>query len=142
MAGIYESAQIGIRQDIADIVANVRADQMPFTSMIRKRPRPLQKLTQWQMEDYPATPHAAGSVDPLRDARTMEDELILADLAVVEKRLDRLEKGRQDAGDSRLLLQFGKNLALGDPALLRPDPGERLLRPGRPPGAGGPPRTP
>jgi GTP-binding protein YchF len=40
----------------------------------------------------PAVAHAAGSIDPRRDARTMEDELILADLAVVEKRLDRLSK--------------------------------------------------
>ena len=40
----------------------------------------------------PAIPHAAGSIDPLRDARTMEDELILADLAVVEKRLERLAR--------------------------------------------------
>ena len=40
----------------------------------------------------PAVPHAAGSVDARRDARAMEDELILADLAVVEKRLDRLAK--------------------------------------------------
>jgi GTP-binding protein YchF len=40
----------------------------------------------------PAIPHAAGSIAPARDARSMEDELILADLAVVEKRLDRLEK--------------------------------------------------
>jgi GTP-binding protein YchF len=40
----------------------------------------------------PAIPHAAGSIDPRRDATTMEDELILADLAVVEKRLDRLAK--------------------------------------------------
>jgi GTP-binding protein YchF len=40
----------------------------------------------------PAIPHAAGSIDPRRDARTMEDELILADLAVVEKRLERLAK--------------------------------------------------
>lgn len=40
----------------------------------------------------PAIPHAAGSIDPRRDARAMEDELILADLAVVEKRLDRLAK--------------------------------------------------
>jgi hypothetical protein len=40
----------------------------------------------------PAIPHAAGSVDPRRDARAMEDELILADLAVVEKRLERLAK--------------------------------------------------
>ncbi len=40
----------------------------------------------------PAIAHAAGSVDPRRDVRSMEDELILADLAVVEKRLDRLTK--------------------------------------------------
>ncbi|MDO8834801.1 MAG: DUF933 domain-containing protein [Vicinamibacterales bacterium] len=40
----------------------------------------------------PAVAHAAGSVDPRRDARSMEDELILADLAVVEKRLERLAK--------------------------------------------------
>jgi GTP-binding protein YchF len=37
-------------------------------------------------------PHPAGSVDPLRDARTMEEELILADLGVVERRLERLDK--------------------------------------------------
>jgi len=42
--------------------------------------------------DDPAIPHAAGSIDPVRDARAMEDELILADLAVVEKRLERLAK--------------------------------------------------
>ena len=40
----------------------------------------------------PAIAHAAGSIDPRRDARTMDDELILADLAVVEKRLERLAK--------------------------------------------------
>ena len=40
----------------------------------------------------PTVPHPAGSVDPARDVRTMEDELILADLGVVEKRLERLER--------------------------------------------------
>ena len=45
----------------------------------------------------PAIPHAAGSLDPPRDARTMEDELILADLAVVEKRLERLSKDLKKA---------------------------------------------
>jgi GTP-binding protein YchF len=39
-----------------------------------------------------AVAHPAGSVDPARDAQAMEDELILADLGVVERRLDRLEK--------------------------------------------------
>jgi len=39
-----------------------------------------------------SVPHPQGSVDPVRDLRTIEDELILADLGVVERRLERLEK--------------------------------------------------
>src|SRR6187551_825474 len=37
-------------------------------------------------------PHPSGSVDPARDAQAMEDELILADLGVAERRLERLDK--------------------------------------------------
>jgi GTP-binding protein YchF len=40
----------------------------------------------------PSVPHPAGSVDPARDVRTMEDEVLLADLGVVERRLERLER--------------------------------------------------
>ena len=40
----------------------------------------------------PSVPHPAGSIDPARDVRTMEDELILADLGVVERRMERLER--------------------------------------------------
>src|SRR5437867_4950564 len=40
----------------------------------------------------PAVAHLSGSVDPSRDAQAMEDELILADLGVAERRLERLEK--------------------------------------------------
>jgi ribosome-binding ATPase len=36
--------------------------------------------------------HPRGSVNPARDAQAMEDELILADLGVVERRLERLDK--------------------------------------------------
>lgn len=36
-------------------------------------------------------PHPDGSLDPLRDARMLELELILADLSSVERRLERLE---------------------------------------------------
>jgi GTP-binding protein YchF len=36
--------------------------------------------------------HPGGSIDPGRDAQSMEDGLILADLGVVERRLERLEK--------------------------------------------------
>jgi len=50
----------------------------------------------------PAIAHAAVSIDPRRDARTMEDELILADLAVVEKRIERLGKDLRKARTSEL----------------------------------------
>jgi len=40
----------------------------------------------------PSVAHPAGSIDPARDAQAMEDELILADLGVAERRLERLEK--------------------------------------------------
>jgi GTP-binding protein YchF len=39
-----------------------------------------------------SVPHASGSIDPARDAKTMEDELLLADLGIVERRLERIEK--------------------------------------------------
>lgn len=40
----------------------------------------------------PAVPHAAGSVDPLRDAQSLDLELMLLDLEQIERRLERLEK--------------------------------------------------
>lgn len=40
-------------------------------------------------------PHEHGSVDPVRDLHDVDTELILADLAMVEKRLERLEKDRR-----------------------------------------------
>ena len=40
----------------------------------------------------PAVPHPTGAVHPARDAQAMEDELLLADLGVAERRLERLEK--------------------------------------------------
>jgi ribosome-binding ATPase len=40
-------------------------------------------------------PHEFGSVDPMRDAENVELELILSDLVVVEKRMERLDKDRK-----------------------------------------------
>src|SRR5918912_210211 len=40
-------------------------------------------------------PHEKGSVDPARDLADVEMELILSDLVVVEKRLERLDKDRK-----------------------------------------------
>ncbi|MEM7480615.1 MAG: redox-regulated ATPase YchF [Acidobacteriota bacterium] len=40
-------------------------------------------------------PHPAGSVDPARDAATIDLELILADYELVERRIERLEKSKK-----------------------------------------------
>jgi GTP-binding protein YchF len=50
----------------------------------------------------PAVPHASGSIDPARDVRTMEDEVILADLGVVERRLERLERDLKKGSNADL----------------------------------------
>ena len=69
----------------------------------------------------PSVPHPSGSVDPARDAQAMEDELILADLGVVERRLERLEKDSRRAGradletERALLLRCQPALESGQP---------------------------
>jgi GTP-binding protein YchF len=50
----------------------------------------------------PSVPHPAGSVDAARDVRTMEEELILADLGVVERRLERLERDLKKGSNPEL----------------------------------------
>ena len=39
-----------------------------------------------------SVPHPSGSINPARDAQAMEDELLLADLGVAERRLERIQK--------------------------------------------------
>ncbi|HEX8984027.1 MAG TPA: GTPase, partial [Bryobacteraceae bacterium] len=43
----------------------------------------------------PAVPHEAGSLDPVRDLENVDLELILSDLVVIEKRMERLDKDRK-----------------------------------------------
>jgi ribosome-binding ATPase len=52
-----------------------------------------------------AVAHSAGSVNPARDAQTMEDELILADLGVTERRLERIEKDLKKSKTADLELE-------------------------------------
>jgi len=51
-------------------------------------------------------PHEKGSVDPFRDIEDVDVELILSDLVVVEKRLERLEKDRKKAHGAELEVEF------------------------------------
>ena len=49
--------------------------------------------------------HVDGSVDPIRDVEVIETELMMADLAVVEKRLDSIERKAISTKDALLLIQ-------------------------------------
>jgi GTP-binding protein YchF len=51
-------------------------------------------------------PHEKGSVDPRRDLEDVETELILSDLVVVEKRLERLDKDRKKIKNPELDREF------------------------------------
>jgi GTP-binding protein YchF len=70
--------------------------------------------------DDPAVPHPEGSVDPPRDLEMMDLELTLADLGVVEKRIERLEadqkKGRKsELQDLPILIKARDALSEGRP---------------------------
>jgi ribosome-binding ATPase len=51
-------------------------------------------------------PHEKGSVDPLRDLEDVETELILSDYAVVEKRIERVDKDRKKIKNPELDREF------------------------------------
>src|SRR6202167_2807595 len=51
-------------------------------------------------------PHEKGSVDPIRDFEDVEMELVLSDLVVVEKRMERVDKDRKKAKSPDLDQEF------------------------------------
>src|SRR5579871_575915 len=51
-------------------------------------------------------PHEKGSLDPVRDLEDVETELILSDLVVIEKRLERLDKDRKKIKNPELDREF------------------------------------
>ena len=70
--------------------------------------------------DDPDIVHVEGSVDPIRDAETIETELMLADLESIEKQIQNME--RKAKGDKTLkgqydyMLRVKEALAAGKPA--------------------------
>jgi len=54
--------------------------------------------------DNPEVPHADGSINPLRDVETVHVELLLADMDLVEKRLERIRGGKKITKEAALEL--------------------------------------
>ncbi len=82
----------------------------------------------------PSVPHPAGSINPARDAQAMEEELILADLGVAERRLERLERDLKKSASAELrkeqevLLACRVSLEDGRPLRTLALPGEDARR--------------
>src|SRR6476469_7654545 len=68
----------------------VGAEELPAEHLARLRDSDalIHVLRAW---DSAAQPHAAGSVDPARDLENLDLEFILADLAMIDRRLERLQ---------------------------------------------------
>ena len=73
----------------ASTEGRVGAEELPAEHLARLRDSDalIHVLRAW---DSAALPHPAGSVDPARDLETLDLEFILADLAMIDRRLDRL----------------------------------------------------
>lgn len=54
--------------------------------------------------------HVDNSIDPVRDAETVETEFLLADLQTIEKRLEKLSKMAKAGKDAKLLKEFVEQL--------------------------------
>jgi GTP-binding protein YchF len=77
----------------------------------------------------PDIAHVDGAIDPIRDAETVETELMLADLESLEKRITALTK-RARGGDKEAAAQLALIEAL-IPALQRGEPARGAIPPGQ-----------
>lgn len=57
MPMLYERNQVGVRESLADLIANVEAQSTPITSMAHKRKKPKKSIHDWQVKAYPVTGH-------------------------------------------------------------------------------------
>ncbi len=90
--------------EFADIAGTGRADAKALLDVVPFRNADALVHVVRAFRDE-SVPHPAGSSDPARDAQAMEDELILADLGVVERRLERLERDLKKTPSAELRLE-------------------------------------
>ncbi len=74
--------------DVVALERGHRSTDNPVINALRPADALLVVLRAW---DDPSDPHPEGSVDPARDLELLESEMLLADLEVAERRLERLD---------------------------------------------------
>jgi len=57
--------------------------------------------------------HPLGSVDPVRDARSLEEELQLCDLIIIERRIERMEKENRKDSEYKTLVRSREHIEIG-----------------------------
>jgi ribosome-binding ATPase len=119
--------------DIAGLVAGASQGEglgNQFLSHIREVDAIVQVVRCFENDDIH---HVSGSVDAIRDIEVIQTELILADLASIQKRFDRLQKqvrmgDKQAKAESALMEILIPHLDSGKPAItLEVAPEEKLL---------------
>jgi len=78
-----------------------------FLSNIRETEAILQVV---RCFDDPDVVHVDGSIDPLRDIEVIETELLLADVQVLEKKIERLQKQAKGDKTAKLILEDAETL--------------------------------
>lgn len=93
LTGLYEPRrEVAATVAFADLAGGATPRNLVDVGAYREAHALLHVVRAFRADDVP---HAAGSVDPGRDARAVEDELILADLEVTERRIERIERDRR-----------------------------------------------
>ncbi|MCW5978516.1 MAG: redox-regulated ATPase YchF [Bryobacteraceae bacterium] len=135
LTGVHEHARVGAleaRQGVARVpdprldalaevfqpgkVTHATMEYLDFPSISKEALRDPKYLAAMRLADALAhvlrvfdddtIPHERGSVDPARDLDDVETELILSDLVVIEKRLERLDKDRKKIKSADLDREF------------------------------------
>lgn len=101
MPGMTEPIQIGKREDLADIMANIDVKETPFTSRIKKSKKATNALFDWHVDRYD-TPRLGGIVDGT-DVSTFENHgafrLKLHNYIQLFRRSDKVSGLAQDLSD-------------------------------------------
>src|ERR1700747_769707 len=135
LTGVHEAARMGILEApvgvtrfpdqrleaLANIfdppkITHATVEYLDFPSISKEALRDPSYLASMRVADalahvlrlFPSetVPHEKGSVDPIRDLEDVEMELVLSDLVVVEKRMERLEKDRKKIKSPELDREF------------------------------------
>ena len=100
LTALYEPRrQVAATVAFADLAGAATARNLVDVGAYREAHALLHVVRAFRAADVP---HASGSIDPARDARAMEDELILADLEVAERRIERIERDRRKGAAASL----------------------------------------